>query len=166
MATVQRTYIVPLRKGYANHANWKRSKKAVTVLKSFLVRHTKREDIKIGGHLNEYLWKHGIKNPPGKVKVDVWIKDEYAEAELSGFSFKGAAKIEKKKEEGGLKDKLAKKLGVDKEEDKDSKDNKDTKKEEKTDKKDAKPAKEDKKEVKTEKKEAKKETPIKKEEKK
>ena len=108
-----RTYTIPLRKGYINTASHKKSKKAITTLRSFLQRHTKREDVRIGMHLNEHIWKHGIKNPPPRVKVDVWIDKEFAKAELSGMEYKEAVKP-KKKEEEGLKDKLAKKIGYDK----------------------------------------------------
>jgi len=113
MATIQRTYNVPLRKGYINHPRWKKSQKAVTVLKVFLKKHTKREDVKMGMHLNEFIWKHGIKNPPHHVKIDVWIEDDYAKAELSGHEYKEAVRPEKKQDEGSLKDKLAKKIGID-----------------------------------------------------
>lgn len=129
MATIQRSYNVPLRRGFRETARWKRTKKAMAVLREFLQQHTKREDVKIGMRLNEYLWRHGIKNPPHHVKVDVWIEDDVAKAELSGFTFKDAVKTKKKEETGGLKEKIQRKFGVKKKEDKDEKE--EEKKEEK-----------------------------------
>ncbi|MFH1072190.1 MAG: 50S ribosomal protein L31e [Nanoarchaeota archaeon] len=115
MATIQRTYTIPLRKDYVDSRRWKRSKKAVGILRIFLEKHTKRDVIKIGPELNKFIWKHGIKNPPSKVKVDVWIEDELAKAELSGIEYQEAVKPEKKEKGESLKDKLAAKLGVGKE---------------------------------------------------
>jgi large subunit ribosomal protein L31e len=122
MATIERTYNVPLRSGFRETARWKRAKKAMTVLREFLIKHTKREDVKIGRHLNEFLWKHGIKNPPHHVKVTVWIEDDHAKAELFGNEFKGAIKARKKDETGSsLKDKLQAKLGKKNDADKEEK---------------------------------------------
>jgi len=112
MATIQRTYTIPLRKGYVESRRWTRSKKAITVLRGFLEQHTKRDVIKLGPELNKFIWKHGIKNPPSKVKVDVWIEDELAKVELAGIEYREAVKPEKKEEPSSLKDKLASKLGV------------------------------------------------------
>ena len=45
---LERTYIVPLRKEYMKVPRWKKSKKAVTALRQFLVKHMKSEEVKIG----------------------------------------------------------------------------------------------------------------------
>jgi len=94
---LERTYNVPLRKEYRKVANWRRTEKAVTGLKKFLVRHMKSEDIKIGKEVNEFLWKHGIKNPPHHVKIEV-TKDEkgVVKAELFGMKKKEVRKKVKK----------------------------------------------------------------------
>jgi large subunit ribosomal protein L31e len=110
---IERTYNVPLRQGFRHTASYKKSAKAMRTLKEFLCKHMKAEDVLIGAHLNEYLWKHGIKNPPHHVKVHVWKKGDEVKAELEGFEFKGAIRSEKKKEPETMKDKLAAKLGVD-----------------------------------------------------
>ncbi len=77
---LERTYNVPLRREFLKTANWKRSKKAMKALKEFLVKHMKPLDmdirnIRVGKHLNEYVWRHGIRNPPHHVKL-VTTKDE------------------------------------------------------------------------------------------
>ncbi len=97
MATVERTYIIPLRREWLKSVKYKRAKKAVRAIREFLMRHMKveeMENIKIGKYLNLILWSHGIKNPPSRVKVNVKKDDKgIVWAEMVG------APVEKKKEE-------------------------------------------------------------------
>ena len=94
--TIERVYNVPLRKEFRKVPRWKKTNKAVTALREFLVKHMKSEDVKLGKELNEKLWQHGIKNPPHHVKVNV-TKDEkgVVKAELFG---KKEKKVNPKKE--------------------------------------------------------------------
>ena len=92
----EKTYIVPLRREFIKAPKWKRTKKAVNALKAYLKKHTKTEDIKIGKHLNKYLWGHGIKNPPSKVKIKVKKEENKVMAELPEFPFEEKKKEEKK----------------------------------------------------------------------
>jgi large subunit ribosomal protein L31e len=105
---LEREYVVPLRKEWLKVPLYKRSKKAVTGLREFLAKHMKSEDVKIGGHLNDFIWKHGIKNPPHKVSLKaVKYDDGVVKAELEGKEFKEAVKIKPKVEKPtGLKGKL------------------------------------------------------------
>ncbi len=66
-----RTYTVPLRREYLKTPKWRRAEKAVSTLRSFVERHSKTEEIKIGRWVNESIWKRGAKNPPSRVRVDV-----------------------------------------------------------------------------------------------
>ena len=71
---LEREYVVPLRRGFLNVPKYKRAKKAIRVLKEFMVRHMSVRDgdlkkVKIDGYLNNEIWFRGIKNPLGKVKV-------------------------------------------------------------------------------------------------
>ncbi|MBN2053254.1 60S ribosomal protein L31 [Candidatus Woesearchaeota archaeon] len=110
---LERSYNVPLRKSFREIVKHKKTPRAVRALKDFLQKHMKCEDVKLGMHLNEYMWKHGIKNPPHHVKVHAVKEDNVVKAELEGFDFKEAVKaIAKKKEPETMKDKLAAKLGV------------------------------------------------------
>lgn len=111
---LERSYNIPLRKSFRHTAKHKKTPKAVRAIKIFLAKHMKAEPdkIKLGMHLNEHAWKHGIKNPPHHVKVHVVKDDDGVKAELEGFEFKGAVKSEKKKEPTTMKDKLASKLGI------------------------------------------------------
>lgn len=95
MAKIERTYTIPLRKEWLKSPKYRRAKKAVTAVKDFLIKHMKSEDIKLGKYLNENIWKHGMKNPPCRIKVNV-IKDDQnvVRAEIFGKEIA----TEKKKE--------------------------------------------------------------------
>src|SRR3989338_158982 len=76
---LERTYNVPLRRGFISCPHYRRAKKAVGVLRKFLKRHMKAnslKDIKIGKYANLEIWKKGIKNPPHHIKVNVKKDDE------------------------------------------------------------------------------------------
>ena len=94
--TIERIYIIPLRREWLKAQKYKRAKKAVTGVKDFLMRHfrVELENVKLGPELNKEIWKHGMKNPPSRVKVNV-LKDDknIVTAELFGFE------MPKKKEE-------------------------------------------------------------------
>lgn len=102
---VERVYNVPLRKEFQKVPRWKKTKKAVFALRSFLERHMKSDDVKLSKELNEKLWKNGIKNPPHHVKVSVSRDDKgTVRAELFG-----SKKVEKKEEKKSAKKKETKK---------------------------------------------------------
>lgn len=98
MAILERTYIVPLRRTFVKAPRYKRSKRAMTALKSFISKHMKSPDVKIGRHLNEVVWENGIRNPPHHVKINA-IKDEegIVRAELFGFKYEELTKEEMEK---------------------------------------------------------------------
>jgi len=107
---IKREYIIPLRRGFQNTPRYKRTHKAIRVLKEFIVKNMKSEDIKIGKHLNEFLWKDGIKNPPCRVKVIVTKdKENVVRAELFGFDYVDFKQITEE-EPKNLKEKLQSKL--------------------------------------------------------
>ena len=71
---LEREYIVPLRRGFLNVPPYRRAKKAIRVLKEFMVRHMNVRDgdlrkVKIDRFLNNEIWFRGIKKPLNKVKV-------------------------------------------------------------------------------------------------
>lgn len=66
---LERVYNVPLRKEYIKKAMYKRTKKALSALRQFIQKHMKSENVVISSELNNFMWKHGIKNPPHHVKV-------------------------------------------------------------------------------------------------
>ncbi len=68
---VERLYTIPLGKAY-NAVRKKRAKRAVNLVKAFIVRHMKvddEEELSIDTALNEYLWTRGIEKPPRRVRV-------------------------------------------------------------------------------------------------
>jgi large subunit ribosomal protein L31e len=77
MTELKREYVVPLRRKTKLAPRWRRSKKAVSVLKDFIKKHMKTDNVIICNELNEHLWKDGAKNPPGKVSV-IALKSEIA----------------------------------------------------------------------------------------
>jgi large subunit ribosomal protein L31e len=86
MAT-ERTYTIPLRREWLKNVKYKRAKKAVRAIREFLSRHMKvgMANVKIEKYLNLELWKHSIKNPPSRVKVNVTKDDKgVVRAELFG----------------------------------------------------------------------------------
>ncbi|MDO8741316.1 MAG: 50S ribosomal protein L31e [Candidatus Woesearchaeota archaeon] len=90
---LERTYNVPLRRRVQFSPRHKRAKKAVNVLRDFLKKHMKSDQVKIGKYANLEIWKHGIKNVPHHIKVDVKKDDKgVVFAELAG------APVEKKVE--------------------------------------------------------------------
>jgi len=94
---VERTYTIPLRKGWLKAPRYRRAKKAVNTVKEFLVRHMKSEDVRLGTHLNLEIWKHGMQNPPSRVKVNVSKDDKnVVRAELFGVKVE-EKKVEEKK---------------------------------------------------------------------
>ncbi len=95
---IERTYTIPLRREYLKVPRYRRTEKASRALRQFLAKHMKSEAVKIGQHLNEFLWMHGMKNPPPRVKVNVVrIEDGTVYAELFGKPLK-VGKEEGKKE--------------------------------------------------------------------
>ena len=103
---LERTYNIPLRKEWLKAPKWKRTKKAVKAAKEFLQKHMKSDNVKLSKSINDAIWKHGGKNPPHHIKVDV-SKDEegLVTATLSGAPKE--EKIEKPKKEATT-DKVAK----------------------------------------------------------
>lgn len=97
---IERTYTIPLRKEWQKAPRYRRAKKAVNAVKAFLIKHMKADEknVKIGKYLNKELWKHGMKNPPIKIRINVKKDDKgIVNAELVG------APEEKKKEVKGKK---------------------------------------------------------------
>ena len=95
---LERVYVVPLRKEWLKAPKWRRTKKAVSALKDFAAKHMKAETVRLGKYINKELWKHGIKNPPHKVKVNCSKDDKgLVIVELVG------APVEKKEEKAAKK---------------------------------------------------------------
>lgn len=114
---LEREYVVPLRRGFLNVPRYRRAKKAIRVLKEFMVRHMKIRDrdlgkVKIDGYLNNEIWFRGIKKPLNKVKVRVKKIDGVVYVELAEESevvkFAKAREEKRKKKAEKIKEKKPK----------------------------------------------------------
>lgn len=94
---MERIYVIPLRKEWMKVPRYKRAKKAITAIRSFIMKHMKVDDVKIGYYLNLEIWKKGIKNPPSRVKVNVAKEKDKNVANVELFGVKIKEKEEKKK---------------------------------------------------------------------
>lgn len=112
MANIERTYTIPLRREFIKVPAYRRAKRAISTIKIFIEKHMGSDDIKIGKELNDKIWHHGIKNPPGKVRVKTIRDDEdVVTVELEGFEYKTEKVQTKKEEPKSLKEKIESKIG-------------------------------------------------------
>jgi large subunit ribosomal protein L31e len=65
----ERIYTVPLRKAYWTGSRLRRSNRAVRVLREFVKRHMKPEELLIQPEVNERIWARGIQKPPRRVRI-------------------------------------------------------------------------------------------------
>ncbi|RLE83147.1 MAG: 50S ribosomal protein L31e [Thermoprotei archaeon] len=86
---VTRTYVVPLGRLYWGPRR-KRAKKAIRLLREFVIRHLRKYDIKeikLDSSVNEYLWSRNIEKPPRRIKVKVEVvredEERYARVTLA-----------------------------------------------------------------------------------
>ncbi len=82
-AASEQIYTIPLAE-VKDYPKWKRSNKAIKVIREYLSKHmtVDEEKIKISGALNESVWARGIEKPPLKVRVKAVRSDEGVTAEL------------------------------------------------------------------------------------
>ena len=62
-------YTVPLRRAYWTGRRLRRSIKAIKVLRKFVERHMKPEELLIQPEVNEKIWARGIQKPPRRVRI-------------------------------------------------------------------------------------------------
>ena len=106
---IEREYIIPLREKSRAVPRYRKTPKAIKTIKEFLARHMRVENrdlkkVKIDKHLNEFMWAHGIKKHPHKVKVKVTREGENIRVELVDYPNK--LKFKKLREEKRGKDAL------------------------------------------------------------
>jgi large subunit ribosomal protein L31e len=65
----ERIYTVPLRKAYWTGSRLKRANRSVRILKEFVERHMKPEELLIQPEVNEVLWSRGIQKPPRRLRI-------------------------------------------------------------------------------------------------
>ena len=65
----ERIYTVPLRKAYWTGSRLKRANRSVRILKEFVERHMKPEELLIQPEVNDIIWSRGIQKPPRRVRI-------------------------------------------------------------------------------------------------
>jgi len=96
MSELERIYTVPLKEAW-NAQRYRRSERAMMVLKAFAVRHMKATTVTVDTSVNEAIWARGIKSPPHKIRVKMTKDDEGAvTVTMAEVDAKAEAKAEKK----------------------------------------------------------------------
>jgi large subunit ribosomal protein L31e len=113
---IESIFTIPFYPKLNKTAPYKRTPKAVRMLKAFIIKHTKADFVVITNELNEFLWERGIKKPPRKVKVRAIVEtideekiatielihekvDISAHPDLEGISLPGELEEEDEEEE-------------------------------------------------------------------
>ncbi len=81
MAEEGRIYTIPLR-NVKKAPRWKRSNRAIALIREFLMRHTKSKFIVLDTKINEKVWERGSQKPPSRIRVKVTTEEEIVRAEL------------------------------------------------------------------------------------
>jgi len=104
----EKVFTIPLRKAYEAQRT-RRAKKAISIVRQFLSKHMKSEDVKLGASINKAVWARGIQKPPRKVKIHA-TKNEQGTvfAEMVGVELKTPSKEELKKKAEKLAEKKRK----------------------------------------------------------
>ena len=77
----ERIYTIPL-KAVKKAPRWKRSNRAIALIRQYLMKHTKSEYIMIDTTINEKVWARGSQKPPSKIRVKVTEEEDIIRAEL------------------------------------------------------------------------------------
>ncbi len=94
----ERIYTIPLLRAKMAPRT-RRAKKAVRLVKEFLQKHMKVEDVRIDSSLNELIWSRGLRKVPSKVRVKAVKTEETVWAYTPEAEVKIEEKKEKRKEE-------------------------------------------------------------------
>ena len=67
--SIENIYTIPFYPQLNKTAPYRRTPRAIKLLKEYIYKHTKADDVIIDEELNEFMWKRGIQKPPRKIKV-------------------------------------------------------------------------------------------------
>lgn len=89
--------ILNLRRGFIKVPTWRKSKRAMDEIRKQIAHYTKAKEVTLSKYINEYVWAHGAKNPPPKIKLklDVNKEKKTAKAELFELPEKAKRELEK-----------------------------------------------------------------------
>jgi large subunit ribosomal protein L31e len=65
----ERIYTVPLRKAYWTGSRLNRANRSVRILREFVERHMKPEELLVQPEVNEMIWARGIQKPPRRIRI-------------------------------------------------------------------------------------------------
>jgi len=94
----EKIFTIPLREAFAR-GRVHRAKDTSKLVREFLIKHMKSENVKIGKSINESLWKRGIQKPPRKIRIHAIKEENIVYAELMGIEIKTPSKEEIKEKE-------------------------------------------------------------------
>ena len=103
----EKIFTIPLRDIFSKE-RVRRAQNASRLVRKFLVKNMKSENVKIGKSINENIWKRGMQKPPRKVRVHAVKEEDIVYAELLGVEIKTPSKEELKKKEEKKKEKKEK----------------------------------------------------------
>ena len=72
----ERIYTINLRKATLKVPRGEKSKRSVAIVREFLKRHMKVDEVKIGKSITEGIWKGGAKKIPGKIRIKAVESEE------------------------------------------------------------------------------------------
>jgi large subunit ribosomal protein L31e len=118
---IEREYTIPLRNKVMKVPAYKRAKKAIRVIREFLVKNMRIRDrdlgkIKLDKYLNQMIWSRGIKHPPHKIRIKAIKEGEIVRVEA--YELSENLKFNKKRAETSAKKELDKKENKKKKENK------------------------------------------------
>ncbi len=73
-------YVIPLGRVYWGRRT-NRAGRAVKLVRRFVQRHTKADQVLITNEVNEYIWSRGREKPPRRIKVIVKVEEVEVEEE-------------------------------------------------------------------------------------
>src|SRR3989344_2950289 len=116
VAELEREYVIPLRKGFLKAPRYRRAKKAIKIIREFLVRHMRVaerdiKNVKIDMYLNNEVWFRGIKKPMNKIKVKAVKRNGIVYVELADIPEHVKFLMEKEKKAKETAEKSKKKVG-------------------------------------------------------
>ncbi len=77
----ERIYTIPLR-SVKKAPRWKRSTRAMSVIRDFLQHHTRSDVVLLDASINEKVWERGSQKPPSRIRVKVKEEEDVITAEL------------------------------------------------------------------------------------
>lgn len=103
----EKIFTIPLRDIFSKE-RVRRAQNASRLVRKFLIKHMKSENVKVGNSINENIWKRGMQKPPRKVRIHAVKEEDIVYAELLGVEIKTPSKEELKKKDEKKKQKKEK----------------------------------------------------------